>query len=267
MKCLKNHWVSFGLAATLIFSLSCCTPYKHIVYFHDLDDTVKIHIQDSIQSFEAHVQPGDVLNILVSSDDAAASAPFNPGGSSSPATTGTGTPIPTSSPRGYRVDLDSTIDFPVLGKIRAAGQSIAILRDTLTARLRDYLKDPHVSIQYTNYKVTLLGEVGHPGSLAIPDGKATLLDALAQSGDLTIYGKRTNITVIREEGGRRVFAKLDLTSSQVFRSPYFYLHQNDVIYVAPNKSKSGGSDDRFARNLGLGTGILAVVLSLAYLLK
>ncbi|TDX00030.1 polysaccharide biosynthesis/export family protein [Dinghuibacter silviterrae] len=265
MKRLKNHGVSFGLATTVLLTLSYCTPSRNIVYFRDLDDTARIHVQDSIQHFEARIQQGDVLGIQVSSADAVASAPFNPGSAQG---TGAGGAVATGA-HAYQVDPDGTIDFPILGKIHAAGLTTAVLRDTLMARLADsdYLKEPHVSVQYLNYKITVLGEVARPATYPITDGKATLLDALGMAGDLTIFGKRKNVTVIREEGGVRTFAKLDLTSSQVFRSPYFYLHQNDVVYVEPNKAKSAASDDRVIRGVSLAAGMLAVVLSLVYLLK
>jgi polysaccharide export outer membrane protein len=263
MKHLKNQGCYCILSVLPFLLLTACTPYRKIVYFQDLKDTTKFYVQDSIRSAQAIIQPADVMDIYVSSASPQSSTTFNLGGTSS--TGGEG--ASSSSARGYTVYSDSCIEYPILGKVKAAGLTPMALKDTLTRMLNDYLKDPVVNIQFLNYKVTVLGEVARPAAYTISDGHATLLDLLGKAGDLTIYGRRDNITVIREENGKRTFARLDLTSSKVFLSPYYYLKQNDIVYVQPNKSKSSTADDRLSRNLGLGAAILAILLTLIYLTK
>jgi len=139
---------------------------------------------------------------------------------------------------GYLVDSKGNVEMPVLGPIKVAGLTTRVARDTIKKRLESYLEAPSVFIRFLNYKVTVLGEVARPSSFTIPNERVTIPEAIGMAGDLTIHGKRKTVTVIREEQGKRTFGKIDLTSRDVFNSPYYYLHNNDIVYVEPGKAKS-----------------------------
>ena len=279
MKHLKNHRVPLAVGTFLLFLFTSCAHSRKIAYFHDLDDTAHLHIQDSIKNFEATIQPGDILDIYVAGMSAQSSAVFNlgnvvPAGVVSPgAASGQGAPVTgdlngATSVRGYKVDKDGTIDFPVLGKITVDGFTTSRLRDTLKNRLDDgYLKFPVVNVRFLNYKITILGEVVHPASSVISGERATIVDAIGMAGDLTLYGKRDNVLVIREEGGRRAFARLDLTSSKVFNSPYYFLKQNDIVYVEPTHARVVASDDRTVRLVSVLGTIAGLTISILLLFK
>jgi polysaccharide export outer membrane protein len=264
-------------AVSFLFLLTACVHSRNIVYFHDLEDTTGVHVQDSIRNFQALIEPGDILDIYVNSLNPQASAIFNLGNSAqSPSVaqgsgSGQGAALNTDATsgliRGYKVEQDGTIDFPVLGKMTVAGLTTTTLRDSLKMRLNDYLKVPVVDVRFLNYKITVLGEVAKPATYVISSGKSTIMDLLGMAGDLTIYGRRDNIMVIREQGGKRTFARLDLTSSKVFDSPYYFLKQNDVVYVEPTRAKVVASDDKFVRTVSILGAVLGLVVSLVIVFK
>ena len=255
MKHKKSHLLPLWAPFFALILLSSCAHTRNVVYFHDLADTTRLYTQDSIQNFHARIQPGDILDIYVSSLNAQASAVFNLGNvSPAPASaqglgSGQGTAVigDAGGIRGYKVDDDGTIDYPVLGKLSVGGMTPSGLRDTLKVKLDEYLKVPTVNVRFLNYKITVLGEVSRPATYVVTSERATVIDLLGMAGDLTIYGRRDNIMVIREEKGKRTFARLDLTSSKVFSSPYYFLKQNDVVYVEPNRTKVVSSDDKLVR--------------------
>jgi polysaccharide export outer membrane protein len=276
MKTWKTWLFPVAFCILLLPSLSSCYNAKKIVYFSNLKDTAngKFYEQDSIQRFQARIEPGDILDIHVTSYNAAADAPFNSGNlpisGMTDAGTTNGAPIGSAQAgtRGFQVDADGNIDYPLLGKISVSGKSTAAVRDTLENRLQQqYLKQPSVSVRFLNYKITILGEVGHPASYNIPSERVSIIDAIGMAGDLTIYGRRENILVVREVDGKREFARLNLSSSDIFKSPYYFLKQNDIVYVEPRKPKIAQSDDRLVRDISLGSGLLAFALSLIFLFK
>ena len=270
MKPRKNRLILIAVLCLCLPSLFSCYSVKKIVYFSNLSDTGKVYIQDSIQRFQARIQPGDLLDIYVSSMSATASAPFNLGNvPTTPTDAGAATAVTTGATpqRGYLVDQDGNIDYPYLGRIRVAGSGTTALRDTLEARLQLYLTQPSVNVRFLNYKITILGEVARPANYSITSERVTVMDALGMAGDLTIYGRRENILVIREVNGHREFARLNLSSSDVFQSPYYFLKQNDIVYVEPGRAKIASSDDRLTRNISIVSAVLALTLSVIYIFK
>jgi polysaccharide export outer membrane protein len=143
----------------------------------------------------------------------------------------------------FVVDSNGDIDYPVLGKIRVAKKTLPQIRDTLIKRIKPYIKDPSINIRRVNFRITVLGEVVKPGSFNINSERVTVLEALGLAGDLTPHSDRQRVMVIREENGKTTFQKLNLQSADFIRSPYYYLHQNDVVYVDPKKNKKGGVND------------------------
>ncbi|MCE7040509.1 polysaccharide biosynthesis/export family protein [Dyadobacter sp. CY312] len=249
MKHLFRSVLKFTSFACLIglFALglttSCVSP-KTIVYFQG--DSARYSSQEITQKYVPLIQPNDILSIVVGSLNAEANEVFNTPNLFTTASTnysasGGGARV---QPLGYLVDMDGTIEVPLVGKIKIGGLRTTDAADTIRIRLMSYLKEPSVIVRNLNFKVSVLGEVKMPAVYVIPDEKITLPQVLSLAGDLTIYGNRSNVMIIREENGKREYARLDLTSREIFDSPYYYLHKNDVIYIEPVKSKMLDTDSR-----------------------
>ena len=218
------------LIICLIACLTACKTPEKINYIQDVEPGVTQPIE-SRQSII--IQPKDMLSIIVSTKDPELAAMFNMSVQANRAGAPTATYNTNQYLSGYVVDNNGDIDFPVLGKIHAAGLSRWALQEKITRELteRDLLKDMVVTIEFMNFKVSVLGEVKNPGTYSIEGDKVTVLEAIAMAGDLTIYGLRDEVYVIREENGERQNFKLDLRSKEIFNSPAYYLRQNDIIYV------------------------------------
>lgn len=222
----KFHFLLF---LGIIILCSSCGTTKNFSYFQDLDTYLQkeVALSDSLQ--QIRIKSDDQLAIVISSVNPQAVAPFNLPGL--PQNNLTQTSLPS-----YLVDNEGCINFPTLGKIRVAGLSIEEATGLLQMRLEDYVKDPIVNIQILNFRVSVLGSVNAPGPFYFTGQRVSVLDAIANARDLTLYGRRDNILLIRENEGKKEFIRFDLTkSSNVFSSKYFYLQQNDIIYVESNK--------------------------------
>lgn len=239
----------------VVLSLVSCAPRSSIAYLQDIDTLGEA----AGASYEPIIQPDDLLLIIVSGDDPEAAAPFNLTArmAASPDTPGMGGQ---QSQQLYLVDSKGAIDFPGLGILQVGGLSRTQLLDLLHNKLKPYLKNPILNIRITNYKVVVEGEVARPGVHRVSSERITLLEALALSGDLTIYGKRDNILVIREQDGQRTHARVDITQSDFINSPYYYLAQNDVVYVEPNKTKVNASV--VGPNITVGLTALSLVITI-----
>lgn len=233
----KHPKVTYSIilpAICAIFSLSACTSSQKIAYFSNLQDSAVIA---SPAGLEPVIQKKDILSIAVSSLSSEAALLFN-----APNLPITQNAMPnTTSPltAGYLVAQDGDIKFPILGEIEAAGLTQKQLEDTITNLLieKKLLFDPIVTVRFLNFRVTVLGEVNNPGVVYAPNEQISVLEALGRAGDLTIYGLRDNIILIRQEGPNKVVKRLDLTSSDILKSPYFFLKSNDILYVEPGKAK------------------------------
>ena len=212
--------------------LSSCNTSKKITYFENVKDTV-FYTSQGETNFS--IKPNDILSITISSANEEASLAFNPHLKNSiRSTTATGS---SSEPGGYLVNSEGVIFLPFLGKIKVAGLTKEQLKDNITNMIlsKKLLVDPLVEIRYLNYEVTVLGEVARPTVITVPSEKISLLKAIGLAGDLTIYGQRENVLLVREEGGKKITRHINLNSKDFFESPYYYLQPNDVVYVAPNK--------------------------------
>lgn len=225
--------------ASLLVIVFCesCNSSKKIAYFENVkDDTYK----SMLGTIEAPIQRNDILSIYISSLNAEASAIFNPGSNSNTdnkqTTTSTGGSIQSG---GYLVNSDGNIQLPILGNVTAAGLTKKQLRESIvnTILAKKLLIDPIVDIRHLNFEVTVIGEVNRPTVITVPSERISLIKALGLAGDLTIYGKRENVLLIREEDGKKVTTHINLNSSEFLNSPYYYLQPNDVVYVEPNKTK------------------------------
>jgi len=244
----NNLLVSSAILCIFIMAIiggttSCVSP-KTIVYFQG--DSSRYSSQEISQKYTPTLQPNDILSIVVGSLNAEANEVFNTPNlfttaSTNYSSTGGGARV---QPLGYLVDSDGSIEIPLVGKVKIGGLRTTDAADTIRIRLSSFLKEPSVIVRNLNFKVSVLGEVKTPAVYVIPDEKISLPEVLSLAGDLTIYGNRSNVMIIREENGKREYARLDLTSREVFNSPYYYLHKNDVIYIEPVKAKMLDTDSR-----------------------
>ncbi len=243
------------LLLLLISVISCKVP-GDVVYFQDSKNLEQI---TSTNSFTPVFKVDDIVSILVSASDMDAVRPFNlmGGGSSISGNDGNGGGSGSgggSSEPTYLIDEEGNIDFPVLGKLKIAGLTRIEAKEMIKEKLKVYINDPIISVRLQNFKITVLGEVSSPGAYTIPNERITIIEALGMAGDMTIKGKRGNVMVIRENEGVNTYHRVDLTSKTIFESPVYYLAQNDVLYVEPNKSQ--------IRTSKTNNNTLAIILSL-----
>lgn len=220
-----------------------CTSQKKLAYFNGVNnDSAQVYNARFNYRTEPKIKAGDMLAITVSGVDPKTVTTFNLPfiAYSSPVSDQVyGSP----SLQAYNVDLDGSISFPVLGKLQVAGLTRVELIDMLSQKLKVYVQEPIVMVRFMNFSVTVLGEVNRPGSWQITNERTSILDILGIAGDLTAYGRRENILISRENNGKVEFARINLNDGSIFTSPYFYVQQNDVIYVEPNSVKSVSSQN------------------------
>lgn len=236
---LKHLGSLLLIAITFGFS---CTAYKQVPYFQDLRrDTI---VNEKINNYSPFtLEPGDLLGLVVTSLNRDADLPYNYnlvplpqsglGDQASPLPGVQGTEV-----SGYLVDQDGNIKLPNVGKVNVMGLTTKEVQALLESKLEVYLSKPVVNVRILNFKISVLGDVKTPGSFAIKNEKVSLIEALSMAGDLNITGMRQNVVLIREKDGTRQYVTVDLTSKKLFTSPYFYLKNNDVLYVQPNKAKA-----------------------------
>lgn len=247
------------LFASVLF-LCSCDSYKQVPYFQDLNRSSIV--QENIKNFAAYtIQPGDILAIPIS--DAAnkdAAEPFSPNLNR---LNGNIMDANTSNPIvGYLVDEKGNIQMPLLGTMKVQGYTLGELREQLLKVLTQYLKSPIVSIRITNFKISVMGDVLRPDIYTYQTDQVTITQALASAGDLNITAKRNSLLLIREVDGKRVFVPLDLTSKNLFESPYFYLKNNDILYIDPDRTKFANVD-RGYRNATIVLGVASVLAVIA----
>ena len=247
------------ITLTIIFFFSSCVSKKKIVYFqNDI-----IEQEEVSNSYRTVLKPDDLLRITVSSADFDASKPFN-----LPAVSFTSTTdriASTPQQQTYLIDNQGFIDFPVIGRIKIGGLTRSEAIDFLKNKLDpDYIKNPNINIRIANYSVTILGDVNRPGTYTIPNERITILEAIGLAGDIRITGKRETIKVFREVDGKKIEYTVDLRSNKIFTSPVYYLQQNDLVYIEPNRASS--QDAAFNRNTGLIVSVSGLLIALANLI-
>ena len=249
MKNMRTSFIRYSVFIVLFYiavwgGTSSCVSPKSIVYFQG--DSSRYHSQAISQNYVPTIQTNDLLSIVVGSLNSEANEMFNTANTAMTASTNysansSGARL---QPLGYLVNAEGNIEMPMIGKVNIKGLTTTAAADTIRFRLLNFLKEPSVMVRNLNFKVSVLGEVKLPAVYVIPDEKITLPEVLSMAGDLTIYGNRSNVMIIREENGKREYARIDLTARDIFNSPYYYLHKNDVIYVEPVKSKMLDTDSR-----------------------
>lgn len=251
---MKRKLVLLNILAVLL--LASCASRKDIVYLEDMQMGVKYPIETK---YEAVVHRDDRLDITVSCKNPELAIPFNIQGRNFRVdASGNVTPSENAGikEKGYRVDADGNIDFPILGKLHVEGLKVSQVKNMIESQIKqgNYIKDPMVSIEFLNFKYTVLGAVSRNGTFSVDGDRVTLLEAIANAGDLTAKARMDRVTVIREMDGERQMFVHDLRSKDIFDSPCFYLQQNDIVYVEPKYRKKDSEDRGFQ--------ILTVLLSL-----
>jgi polysaccharide biosynthesis/export protein len=255
------------LASWIILTITSCSNVKNLQYLQGSFDTASL---SKLSYADPVIQKGDLLAITILSDDPQATAavtnqmqpislstvqlPTN--GVNSGINTNSGAATP-----GFLVDQDGNIQLYKLGSMRAEGFTKKQLADTLAQRYvsMGLLKNPYAEVRFMNYKVTLVGEVNKPGTYSFPTDRISTFEALGLAGDITVYGRRDNVLVVREVNGKREFGRLDLSKPNAFLSPYYYLQQNDLVIVDVAKNKGVVNDQTTVRNITVAASILSTI--------
>ncbi|MGF7229837.1 polysaccharide biosynthesis/export family protein [Arachidicoccus sp.] len=255
---------------------SSCTSYKNITYFKNISDSSYVFSKgEDAPTAKYHplkIQADDILKVIISTLDPTANGALNLSSSASPITTGMiSSNISSASIQdagndmdGYLVNKDGYIEIPVLGTIHVAGLTTDEIKQVISIQASKLYKNPVINVRLANFKVTVLGEVSKPGTYLINGEKASVLDALGLAGDMTIYGKRENLLLMRQQdNNEKKVVRLDLNNTAMLASPYFYLKQGDILYVEPTKGKAAATDASRTRAYTIAGTILSILIVIA----
>ena len=251
------------IAVVMIAVMASCGSSKGVTYMTNIDS---ISLTPSKGLYDAKIMPKDLLTIGVYTVNPNASAPFNIDGQQ-----GTGSATTSTTKGGYLVSNDGFITFPIVGKVHVAGLTKNECEDLLKSKVQPYLartENPVITVKMDSYHVTVTGEVGKPSVIPVAIEKINIMEALTQAGDLTLYGRRDNILLIREDAtGEKHSVRLNLNDANLINSPYYYLQQNDIVYVEPNKAKAKGSNQgptskEWMTYTGFGLGLVTAIIAL-----
>lgn len=234
-KIIKSHFFFAGIIF-IAFNIISCTPSKKVIYLYDLKDSTTGTLVNAKSNFENPIQKNDQLWITVGGSNPLDLVALNSASGMSTGTGGSATQI-NESAIGYLVEADGKIQLPYAGRVQVEGLTRLQLEDTLTVLFKEYTKNPVVNVKFLNYNFSVLGEVNKPGKFTMSNERTTIFDAISMAGDLTEFGMRNNILVVREVNGKRNYARVDILSKNLFNSPYYYLKTNDVVYVEPVPAK------------------------------
>lgn len=250
MQLISKYGLALLVLIVSVIAFSSCGSRKSMVYFQPDSTQLNTVYEQNIPK----IQQNDILTVVVTAADPKVTAPFNP--VSTMTTSSMTQSVDMALRPTYTVDSDGNITLPMLGKVNVEGLTRLEAIEKLRIELSQYIKDPGVNMNFNNFRVSVLGEVARPGSFILPSERITILEALGMAGDLTIRGVRENVTIIREVDGEKIIHRLDLTKQETLNSPYYYLAQNDVIYVQPNKAQINNS------KLGANTNIIISIAGL-----
>jgi polysaccharide export outer membrane protein len=237
----------------LMLFLFSCASRKDVVYYQGIDEMAP---SEKSTSYEIKIQPDDLLMIIVSAEDPEIAAPFNLKSISIQSPGKLDVITGQQTMQLYLTDANGFIEFPILGKLKVGGLSRSEVLQLLQQKISVYIKNPIINLRVMNFKVSVQGEVNLPGTYPVASDRITLIEALTMAKDLTIYGKRNNILIIREIDGVKSYNRVDITSADFIHSPFYYLAQNDVVYVEPIKTKINGAA------IGPNTGVIISISSL-----
>ncbi len=247
------------MVVTMILMMVGCGSSKEVAYWQNIDS---ISLAASKGLYDAKIMPKDELTILVQTTDPLTSEPFN--------LRSTGQTSSKNQITGYLVDNDGMINFPIVGKIHVAGLTKTECEDLIKSKIQPYLartENPLVSVRTSSYRITVIGEVNRPGVIPVATEKISLIEALAEAGDMTIYGKRDNVLLVREDkSGEKHKVRLNMNDANIINSPYYYLQQNDIVYVEPHKVKArntffGSNTSIFYSVIGITTSLVSLLIT------
>lgn len=247
------------MVVTMILMMVGCGSSKEVAYWQNIDS---ISLAASKGLYDAKIMPKDELTILVQTTDPLTSEPFN--------LRSTGQTSNKDQITGYLVDNDGMINFPIVGKIHVAGLTKTECEDLIKSKIQPYLartENPLVSVRTSSYRITVIGEVNRPGVIPVSTEKISLIEALAEAGDMTIYGKRDNVLLVREDkSGEKHKVRLNMNDANIINSPYYYLQQNDIVYVEPHKVKArntffGSNTSIFYSVIGITTSLVSLLIT------
>ncbi len=260
-----------GCIIIIIALQTSCSTYQNATYFKDVPDSLNAaNVAVTLSKFtDPKILPNDLLYITIQTLDPQShnnlTGVNNNAGIYSAQASSSLTPGQTNIP-GYMVDKNGNVELPLVGALHIGGMTITEAKELIRKKSAIYYKDPIVNVRYANFNIIVLGEVDKPAQYTVPTERVTLLDAIGMAGDLTIYGKRENVLLIREENGMKKFVRFNLNNSDFMSSPHFYLKQNDVIYIEPNKAKVASNDAVRDRNTGYIISIATSLITLTILL-
>ena len=240
----------------LLFFASCSAP-RNLAYFDNLREE-KVYTEKIANEAEAKIQPGDLLSINVTSLSPESNILFNKGSLPTASNANVSGVTYVQETEGYLVDKSGSVVLPILGKVKLENLTREEAETQLTASLQTYLKEPVVNVRFRNFKVTVIGEVNRPSTFQVADGNVNILEALGMAGDMTAFGKRENVLVIRETKDERSMVRLNLNNKDILKSPFFNLQQNDIVYVEPHKARAAQASTN-ARNISLILGAISVI--------
>ena len=248
MKNKTNQKLTYFLASLVaVLFLTSCASRTDIAYF---SETGVSNATKELGDYAPTLSADDLLEISVAAIDMKAVGLFNGIGIDGDVTA--------SVKKTYLVNQKGIIEFPIVGDVKVAGLTRLEATDVLKEKIEVYVKDPIVSLKIINFKITILGEVARPGTFKIDNERVTILEALGLAGDMTIFGERKNVLVIREKDGKKIYTRIDLTTDEVFKSPVYYLLQNDVVYIEPNGDRMNQSKSNLTQ---IALPIIAILLS------
>lgn len=257
--------------AMLLLGASCTTPQKSIYFAENTPLDPHVQVENIEKRKEITLLPDDIIAINVSSISSITAsglgaadpvAIFNNGGTNYNVTSSIGSGGAGGDNKGFLVDANGFIDYPVLGKVKVSGLTIREVKTLMAKRLEDFIKEPVVEVRIINYRITVLGEAGSPGIIVAANHKLSVIDAIAMAGDMPITGRKDNVMIIRETEGRREYARLNLNSRNVFSSPYYYLKQNDIIYIEPSRVRRQETNDFLRFYLPTATSLLSTAIAI-----
>lgn len=255
-----------GCMLFLAVTFTSCVSNKNIAYFQDIQGVERAKLEKAVTFVEPKIQSDDILSINIFTLNSSTGAVINQA-AATPALGGNSNGGNSQILNAFLVDKNGEIELALAGKIKVAGLTTYEARERVRDVISKDYKNPNVQLRFANFKVSVLGEVNSPSAYTLPNEKVTILDALSLAGDLTIYGKRENVLVVRDQDGKKEFARLNLNSSEIFNSPFYYLKQNDMIYVEPNKAKASANNAPRLQTVGLITSLLSVVILAISVLK
>jgi polysaccharide export outer membrane protein len=258
----SNRFILFAF----IVLLSSCSTNRKIIYFQDIQNTKRAELENAALYKEPLIQPDDNLSINIFTLNQQTGAIINQA-ASTPILGGNANSAMSQQVTGFVVDKNGDIELALAGKIRVAGLTTYQAREAIKDKVIKFYNEPNVQLRFANFKVSVLGEVNAPSTYNMPNEKVSIMDALSLAGDLTVYGRRDNVLIVRDNNGKKQYEHVDLNSSEIFNSPYYYLRQNDLVYVEPNKAKNAANNAAQVQTIGIITSVLSVLILAVSVLK